>query len=88
MEECINLVKSEFISLLSDDKERLFVVSLSLKLKKITGSVGIKQYVRLFIKQRTSVYKPSTKSTAEKSSTNSLAESPARVALYGVTVNI
>ena len=51
MEECINLVKSEFISLLSDDKERLFVVSLSLKLKKITGSVGIKQYVRLLNKE-------------------------------------
>ena len=31
-------VNSEFV--LSDDKERLFVVSLSLKLKKITGSVG------------------------------------------------
>ena len=31
-------VNSEFIS--SDDKERLFVAPLSLKLKKITGSVG------------------------------------------------
>ena len=39
MEDCMCLVKSEFILFISDE-ERLFAVRLlSLKLKKITGSV-------------------------------------------------
>ena len=37
MEDCISLVKSEFVFSISNG---LFEVSLSLKLKNITGSVG------------------------------------------------
>ena len=45
MEDCMSLVNFEFI-LFTSDEERLFAVRLpSLKLKKITGSVGSIMYL-------------------------------------------